>query len=445
MADSKNFNKSSNKSEENKLKTAYLFLTNEYNSLKREKLSSLHEELKITKQNFQDHIKQYQKDVLLTLEKEKEIEQLFSKISKTKKRRALIMNNSFNDKFYHHLLEIIDNPEKGKILKNFFSLLLYKENKEEKAIKDILEILRDKEEIKNLIYYSGKIYSDLRLKNENEFLNLKKKFEKYFSEIEESEKRQYPFDKLFECLNIIFEIIDYKAMIKTNNVILEKLTEKKNAKFVEIKILELKIKNLNKNIKVIQKNLKILRSFCDRFNEQKSINSEQGLKELLQNIEEYQKQEKEFQNISPPADVITSLTFGTYYTQSEDSSVKSSKFSSKNGLGLFNNISNCNENILEAYKKNISQMNIHDTILKSISNCNSNIETNERNKKNNEEKHKILEKNFSNNAPKNLEQKKDYIKDKKLNLVNESSSKGYIKQKQNEINAIKGNNKTYDN
>ena len=445
MADSKNFNKSSNKSEENKLKTAYLFLTNEYNSLKREKLSSLHEELKITKQNFQDHIKQYQKDVLLTLEKEKEIEQLFSKISKTKKRRALIMNNSFNDKFYHHLLEIIDNPEKGKILKNFFSLLLYKENKEEKAIKDILEILRDKEEIKNLIYYSGKIYSDLRVKNENEFLNLKKKFEKYFSEIEESEKRQYPFDKLFECLNIIFEIIDYKAMIKTNNVILEKLTEKKNAKFVEIKILELKIKNLNKNIKVIQKNLKILRSFCDRFNEQKSINSEQGLKELLQNIEEYQKQEKEFQNISPPADVITSLTFGTYYTQSEDSSVKSSKFSSKNGLGLFNNISNCNENILEAYKKNISQMNIHDTILKSISNCNSNIETNERNKKNNEEKHKILEKNFSNNAPKNLEQKKDNIKDKKLNLVNESSSKGYIKQKQNEINAIKGNNKTYDN
>ena len=188
MADSKNFNKSSNKSEENKLKTAYLFLTNEYNSLKREKLSSLHDELKITKQNFQDHIKQYQKDVLLTLEKEKEIEQLFSKISKTKKRRALIMNNSFNDKFYHHLLEIIDNPEKGKILKNFFSLLLYKENKEEKAIKDILEILRDKEEIKNLIYYSGKIYSDLRVKNENEFLNLKKNLKNIFLKLKNQKR-----------------------------------------------------------------------------------------------------------------------------------------------------------------------------------------------------------------------------------------------------------------
>ena len=175
MEDSKKVNKSSNKIEENKLKSAYLFLTNEYNSLKKEKLNSLNEELKITKLSFQEHIKQYQKDVLLTLEREKEIEQLFSKISKTKKRRALIMNNSFNDKFYHHLLEIIDNSEKGKILKNFFSLILYKDNKEERSIKDILEILKDKEEIKNLIYYSGKIYSDLRVKDENEFLNLKKK------------------------------------------------------------------------------------------------------------------------------------------------------------------------------------------------------------------------------------------------------------------------------
>ena len=443
MEDSKKVNKSSNKIEENKLKTAYLFLTNEYNSLKREKLSSLHEELKITKQNFQDHIKQYQKDVLLTLEREKEIEQLFSKISKTKKRRALIMNNSFNDKFYHHLLEIIDNSEKGKILKNFFSLILYKDTKEERSIKDILEILKDKEEIKNLIYYSGKIYSDLRVKDENEFLNLKKNFDKYFSEIDDSEKRQYPFDKLFECVNIIFEIIDYETKIKTNNIILEKLTEKKNAKFVEIKILELKIKNLNKKIKMIKNNLKILRSFCDRFHEQKSINSEQGLKELIQNIEEYQKQEKEFQKVNPPGDVITSLTFGTYYTQSEDSSVKSSKFSSKNGFGLFNNILNNNENILEANRNNISQMNPYDTVLKSISNFNYNDEVNERNnKKINEEKPKVLEKNGCKNANKNLEQKNN--NDKKINLINkymENFNKNKNIKQGKKITADKNNSK----
>ena len=443
MEDSKKVNKSSNKIEENKLKTAYLFLTNEYNSLKKEKLNSLNEELKITKLSFQEHIKQYQKDVLLTLEREKEIEQLFSKISKTKKRRALIMNNSFNDKFYHHLLEIIDNSEKGKILKNFFSLILYKDNKEERSIKDILEILKDKEEIKNLIYYSGKIYSDLRVKDENEFLNLKKKFDKYFSEIEDSEKRQYPFDKLFECVNIIFEIIDYKTKIKTNNIILEKLTEKKNAKFVEIKILELKIKNLNKKIKMIKNNLKILRSFCDRFHEQKSINSEQGLKELIQNIEEYQKQEKEFQKVNPPGDVITSLTFGTYYTQSEDSSVKSSKFSSKNGFGLFNNILNYNENILEANKNNISQMNPYDTVLKSISNFNYNDEVNERNnKKINEEKPKVLEKNSCKNANKNLEQKNN--NDKKINLINkymENFNKNKNIKQGKKITADKNNSK----
>jgi len=443
MEDSKKVNKSSNKIEENKLKSAYLFLTNEYNSLKKEKLNSLNEELKITKLSFQEHIKQYQKDVLLTLEREKEIEQLFSKISKTKKRRALIMNNSFNDKFYHHLLEIIDNSEKGKILKNFFSLILYKDNKEERSIKDILEILKDKEEIKNLIYYSGKIYSDLRVKDENEFLNLKKKFDKYFSEIDDSEKRQYPFDKLFECVNIIFEIIDYKTKIKTNNIILEKLTEKKNAKFVEIKILELKIKNLNKKIKMIKNNLKILRSFCDRFHEQKSINSEQGLKELIQNIEEYQKQEKEFQKVNPPGDVITSLTFGTYYTQSEDSSVKSSKFSSKNGFGLFNNILNNNENILEANRNNISQMNPYDTVLKSISNFNYNDEVNERNnKKINEEKPKVLEKNGCKNANKNLEQKNN--NDKKINLINkymENFNKNKNIKQEKKITADKNNSK----
>ena len=443
MEDSKKVNKSSNKIEENKLKSAYLFLSNEYNSLKKEKLNSLNEELKITKLSFQEHIKQYQKDVLLTLEREKEIEQLFSKISKTKKRRALIMNNSFNDKFYHHLLEIIDNSEKGKILKNFFSLILYKDNKEERSIKDILEILKDKEEIKNLIYYSGKIYSDLRVKDENEFLNLKKKFDKYFSEIDDSEKRQYPFDKLFECVNIIFEIIDYKTKIKTNNIILEKLTEKKNAKFVEIKILELKIKNLNKKIKMIKNNLKILRSFCDRFHEQKSINSEQGLKELIQNIEEYQKQEKEFQKVNPPGDVITSLTFGTYYTQSEDSSVKSSKFSSKNGFGLFNNILNNNENILEANRNNISQMNPYDTVLKSISNFNYNDEVNERNnKKINEEKPKVLEKNGCKNANKNLEQKNN--NDKKINLINkymENFNKNKNIKQEKKITADKNNSK----
>ena len=319
----------SNNEEENKLKSTHIFLTNELNVLMKEKLNPLIEEKKSTKIKFQTHVKEYQNEVKLTLEKEREIEQLFSKISKIKKKRALIMNNSFNNKFY--------NPKKEKILKNFFSILLLQKEKEERSVKDLIQILKDKEEIKSLLYYASKIYSDLRINNEKEYLNLKKNFEKYFSEIEESEKRQYPFEDLFECLNIIFEIIESEKKIRDNNEILAKLTEKKNAKFVEIKIIELKIKEIKKNIKIIQNNIKIICSFIDKFNEQKTVNlTEKGIKELLEGIEEYKKQETENLKKSTQFDVITSLTFGTYYTLSEDSSVKSNRFGSKNGLNLIN-------------------------------------------------------------------------------------------------------------
>ena len=397
---------SSNSEEDNKLKASYNFLTNELNNLMKEKLNPLIEEKKSTKIKFQTHIKEYQNEVKFTLEKEREIEQLFSKISKIKKKRALIMNNSFNNKFYKHLLEIADNPKKEKILKNFFSILLSSKEKEEKSVKDLIEILKDKEEIKNLLYYANKIYSDLKLNNETEYLNLKNNFEKYISEIEDSEKRQYPFEDLFECLNIMFEIIECEKKIKDNNEILAKLTEKKNAKFVEIKIIELKLKEIKKNIKFIQNNIKIICSFIDKFNDKNSVNlSQEGIKELFEGIEEYKKQEKEIMKKSNQFDVITSLTFGTYYTLSEDSSVKSSRFSSKNGLNLINSQitknNNNNNNKVEVNKNNYD------------SNCNSNLTTNDRNVKR-----------------KGNEKAKNSEKSNKL--------------KQKDINAIKNNNKTFD-
>ena len=394
---------SSNSEDENKLKTTYIFLTNELNNLMKDKLNPLLEEKKSTKIKFQTHVKEYQNEVKLTLEKEREIEQLFSKISKIKKKRALIMNNSFNNKFYNHLLEIADNPEKEKILKNFFSILLIQKQKEERTVKELIQILKDKEEIKSLLYYASKIYSDLRINNEKEYLNLKKNFEKYFSEIEESEKRQYPFEDLFECLNIIFEIIESEKKIKDNNEILAKLTEKKNAKFVEIKIIELKIKEIKKNIKIIQNNIKIICSFIDKFNEKKKDNlTEKEIKELLEGIEEYKKQATENLKKSTQFDVITSLTFGTYYTLSEDSSVKSNRLSSKNGLNLINNQITNNINKFEIKKNDY------------VTDSNSNLETNDRNIK-----RKVNEK-FKNSDKNN-------------------------KLKQKDINTIKNNNKTFDN
>ena len=394
---------SSNSEDENKLKTTYIFLTNELNNLMKDKLNPLLEEKKSTKIKFQTHVKEYQNEVKLTLEKEREIEQLFSKISKIKKKRALIMNNSFNNKFYNHLLEIADNPEKEKILKNFFSILLIQKQKEERTVKELIQILKDKEEIKSLLYYASNIYSDLRINNEKEYLNLKKNFEKYFSEIDESEKRQYPFEDLFECLNIIFEIIESEKKIKDNNEILAKLTEKKNAKFVEIKIIELKIKEIKKNIKIIQNNIKIICSFIDKFNEKKKDNlTEKEIKELLEGIEEYKKQETENLKKSTQFDVITSLTFGTYYTLSEDSSVKSNRLSSKNGLNLINSQITNNINKFEIKKNDYG------------TDSNSNLETNDRNIK-----RKVNEK-FKNSDKNN-------------------------KLKQKDINTIKNNNKTFDN
>ena len=445
MTDSINLINSSEANDETKLKEAFLFLTNEYNNLKKDRLNPLYEELKLTKNKFHLYIKEYHKEVELNLEKEKEIEQLFSKISKIKKKKSLIMNISFNDKFYNHLLEISDNPKKEKIIKNFFSLIFLNETKEEKSVKDLIQMLKDKEEIKSFLYYVEKIYSDMRVNNEQSFLNLKKKFEKYFFEIDDLERRQYPFDELFECLNIIFEIIELEKKIKDNHKILEKLTEKKNAKFVEIKIMEVKIKNINKNIKLIQNNLKFIRSISDKFNEQKDVyTSEKGLKDLLGKIEEYKKIEKEYQKMTTPFDVITSLTFGTYYTISEDSSVKSSRLSSKNGLNLFNNniSKNNNNNNLEINKNKISQMNTYDTIFKTFSCCNSNPEKNDKNIKRNVNKKQNHEKNDY-TVNKNHERKININKNKNK-TISDDISKDDINLKQKEVNIIKNNNKTFD-
>ena len=445
MTDSFNLVNSSELNNESKLKEAFLYLTNEYNNLKKDRLNPLYEELKLTKNKFHSYIKEYQKEVELNLEKEKEIEQLFSKISKIKKKKSLIMNISFNDKFYNHLVEISENPKKEKILKNFFSLVFLNKTKEEKSINDLIQMLKDKEEIKSFLHYVEKIYSDMRTNDEESFFHLKKKFEKCFFDIDELDRRQYPFDELFECLNIIFEIIDLEKKIKDNNKILEKLTEKKNAKFVEIKIMEVKIKNINKNIKLIQNNLKFIRTISDKFNEQKDVyTSEQGLKELLEKIEEYKKIEKEYQKMAAPFDVITSLTFGTYYTISEDSSVKSSRLSSKNGLNLFNNnmAKNNKNNNLDTNKNKISQMNTYETVFKTFSNCNSNHETNDKDIKRNINKKQNQEKN-NYTINKNQEKKININKNKNKTISNDNS-KDNINLKQKEINIIKNNNKTFD-
>ena len=403
--------------DENLLKDSMIFLQEEYN-IKKAQHKILKQELSEAKKQFQSQIQEYQKEIKLTIEKEKEIQISLSKISKMKKRRAIIIKNSFNKKFYLHLLEISTNVNKEKILKNYFSLILLENNQETRTVKELIEILKNEEEIKQLLYYSYKIYY-------------------YLLELKDLDGVEYPFDEMFECLGIIFEVIECEKKIKENNLILNKLIEKKNAKFIEIKSIEHRIKNSYKNIKKIQSHIKIIHTFYDNFKEKSAIHDYNSLKELIENIEEYKKIDFDYNKINPNFDAITSLTFGTYCTQSEDSSIKSSNLETKNKLKSNNNDQN----------KIFSQFNTYE----NSNNINNNLKNNKNNKKfsknlkeaKNENQNKN---NFSNKFKNNIlinenskENKKSQLKD------NSSNNNKYNNNEFIEIKSNKSNNKQNKN
>ena len=422
--------------DENLLKDSMIFLQEEYN-IKKAQHKILKQELSEAKKQFQSQIQEYQKEIKLTIEKEKEIQISLSKISKMKKRRAIIIKNSFNKKFYLHLLEISTNVNKEKILKNYFSLILLENNQETRTVKELIEILKNEEEIKQLLYYSYKIYYDLRINDEKQYYELKQKFENYLLELKDLDGVEYPFDEMFECLGIIFEVIECEKKIKENNLILNKLIEKKNAKFIEIKSIEHRIKNSYKNIKKIQSHIKIIHTFYDNFKEKSAIHDYNSLKELIENIEEYKKIDFDYNKINPNFDAITSLTFGTYCTQSEDSSIKSSNLETKNKLKSNNNDQN----------KIFSQFNTYE----NSNNINNNLKNNKNNKKfsknlkeaKNENQNKN---NFSNKFKNNIlinenskENKKSQLKD------NSSNNNKYNNNEFIEIKSNKSNNKQNKN
>ena len=373
--------------EENALKESIKFLQEVY-KIKSEKLKILKQESSEMKKLFKSKISEYENDIKLIIEKETEKEQLFSKISKMNKRRALILKNYFNDKLYQHLLEISTNAKKEKILKNFFSLILFDNNINNRNIHDIIQALRDKEEIKNLLIYAYKIYNNMRKEDENIYLEYKKKYDMYNLELKNLDN-SYPFDELFECLGIIFDVIHQEKLIQEKNQDLNKLTEKKNSNFIEIKFIELKIKNYKKIIKTIRNHIKIIFEFYNNFNEFKLNNDKKYYQELLLNIEKYKKMDFDYNNMNSNYDSISSLTLGTYFSQSEESSDKSN-FNSKQKNKLANNKINGNE-------ETKSKFNIKNNIREIVSNI-------------------LEENNMKNKLSKNLNNVKNEPKLNNLNL-----------------------------
>ena len=411
------------------LKDAMIFLQEEY-SIKKDKLNLLRQELSQTKKQFQNQLKEYQNQTQLTIDKENDIQQLFYKISKKKKKRALIIKNSFNRKFYKHLLDVSTNVKKERILKNFFSLILLDNNQETRTVKELIEILKNEDEITNLLYYSHKIYCDLRKTDEKKYNELKNKFDNYNLELKELDGGEYPFDEMFECLGIIFELIEYDKYIKENNIILNKLIEKKNAKFVEVKSIEHKIRNYYRNIKKLQSHIKKIHTFYDTFKELNINNDKNILRDLIEKIEEYKNNDFDYYNNCQNYDAITSLTFGTYYTQSEDSSVKSSTLSSNNKI-LNNKTSKQINNNNKIFSFNYNGPNLIAT---------DNLKNNKKNTNNNlkDKNNKFINNNVNDNSNENkkieIKDNKYIIKSKNNNFVEIKDSKLKSQPNKNIIN-----------
>lgn len=443
-------NNSLSEDRENILKQEKKFIQEEFKN-KLEEHKKLKEELKNVKISFHNGLNEYTREKNLTIQKEQEIEAILSKISKMKKSMLLSINQTVNKKFYNHLLEISNNKHKEKILLKYFNfpfnvynftkmyITSYNNNNNSnfnirsdlssntnsdffkhfndinkvidntQKIHDLLKIIRSENEIKNVLSYSYEIFHNLQEENNDIYVNIKNSFYEVYNEINNKEK-QYPFDFLFDYMKNIFDIIDYERQVEDLKHILNKLTQEKNAKFVEIKNIESVIRTYNINIKIISNYIKALKNFAYRIKEQNkntSNNSDNNnnknnnaLRELIDDIEKFKKITIDYAKINSNLDAMTSLSFGTNYTLSEKSSNKSSIIDAG-----FNN------DFDSEYKSDNFNSNTNDIISKGANNNNNKIDI--KNIENNNNNMMIIKKD--NSGIKNVNDKLKKINKKQKN------------------------------
>ena len=434
------------KEQENILKQEIKFIHEEFKN-KIEEHKRLKEELKNVKKSFHMGLNDYTIEKNLTIEKEQEIESLLSKISKMLKMMSLSINQTINKKFYTHLLEISNNRNKEKILLKFFNFVfnVYNYSKiyinninignadiknddyfidinyfvdNTQSVHELLTIIRNENEIKNILVYSYDIFHNLLKENEEIYLIIKKSYFELFNEINNTE-RQYPLDFLFDFMKNNFNIIDLEKQVEELKNSLNKLIQEKNAKFVEVKNIESVIKTYNRNCKIISNYIKALKSFYYRIKEQNNPNNENAknndaIKELIEDINKFKKLRLDYDKINSNFDAMTSLSFGTNYTLSEKSSIKSSIIDSKNN-NEDNNSDNGNININLNLNINENKDESHNDKI--------NDDNKENNEKNNQNKEKKIEPKINKN--KNALNKKDNINIdvKDINNNNENDNK----------------------
>ena len=285
------------------------------------------------------------------------------------KNLLISINKAINKKFYEHLKSILGDKQKEKLLIQFFnfSFNLYNLSKyfhfhiqeninfdifgnfgldinENQEMRNILRILRDEYEIKNLILYSKEIIQNLSKESINVYNKIKDVFSNLYNEIKK-EGKQYPIDLLFDFLNNIFNIINYEKQVEDMKILINNLTLEKNDKFIKIKNLEILINGYITNKKIISNYIKELNGFLIKIKKKPE-------KKFSENIDELKKDIEKIKNLKVNYDKLNN-NFNNMASLFEINK----EF--KNNLDKFDNLFNNKENLNQKEKKNLDEVKVN--------------------------------------------------------------------------------------
>ena len=350
------------------IKQEILFYISEYNN-KLAEYKIIQENISKTKVVLSKLITEYTIKKNSVIEKEKENEALLIKISKLTKNLLISINKAINKKFYEHLKSILGDKQKEKLLIQFFnfSFNLYNLSKyfhfhiqeninfdifgnfgldinENQEMRNILRILRDEYEIKNLILYSKEIIQNLSKESISVYNKIKDVFSNLYNEIKK-EGKQYPIDLLFDFLNNIFNIINYEKQVEDMKILINNLTLEKNDKFIKIKNLEILINGYITNKKIISNYIKELNDFLIKIKKKPE-------KKFSENIDELKKDIEKIKNLKVNYDKLNN-NFNNMASLFEINK----EF--KNNLDKFDNLFNNKENLNQKEKKNLDEVKVN--------------------------------------------------------------------------------------
>ena len=350
------------------IKQEILFYISEYNN-KLAEYKIIQENISKTKVVLGKLITEYTIKKNSVIEKEKENEALLIKISKLTKNLLISINKAINKKFYEHLKSILGDKQKEKLLIQFFnfSFNLYNLSKyfhfhiqeninfdifgnfgldinENQEMRNILRILRDEYEIKNLILYSKEIIQNLSKESINVYNKIKDVFSNLYNEIKK-EGKQYPIDLLFDFLNNIFNIINYEKQVEDMKILVNNLTLEKNDKFIKIKNLEILINGYITNKKIISNYIKELNGFLIKIKKKPEKKFSENIDELKKDIEKIKNLKVNYDKLNNNFNNMASLFEGNK--------------DFKNNLDKFDNLFNNKENLNQKEKKNLDEVKVN--------------------------------------------------------------------------------------